>query len=143
MEIIDKAKELLDMGVTLETPDLIISKTNASTDETEYCVETDIDLFYVYGDDVKKHITGFIKGGIQKETAVTDDTGKSDGKLHFDKWVEMYFRKDGVYKYWTSIYEEYVQGFHPNDLSRYSHKDLLEEYKQVYLNNKDPKRYNI
>lgn len=66
---------------------------------------------------------------------------KLDDKLQFEDWLEKYFDKDDDQRYWTNKYELCEMGMHPDDLSRYTHKDLLEEYKNVYLKNLDTKQY--
>jgi len=62
---------------------------------------------------------------------------KLPAKLAFDPWVKKYFDKDSGHSYWTSIYERTEVGFAPSDLSRYSKKDLKEEYAKYMADEND------
>lgn len=62
-------------------------------------------------------------------------------KLDFKSWVKKYF-EELTHNTWTSIYEKQEIGFAPSDLSRYSKKDLEEEYNLYLKNENDFNKYD-
>jgi hypothetical protein len=99
-------------------------------------------MLIAYGKQHKGKMPSMAKVSKMLDEAKTIDkelrkTKKVPTKLKYADWVKKYFDKDPDHNYWTSEYERCEVGFAPSDLSRYSKKDLKEEYEKYKKNEND------